>query len=357
MPNVPSMDKYYYKFYSQDILDDWKQVLQTSSDSWMFHDIDLCLFFEKSRQSVNKSLVIYNSNANQPVAVCPLFLHKQHQTAFYRPDKILLESFQDSGPAIIDKLSGKKRREVIRYIGDIIITIMKKEQINRCRIASASLSEFCLDPSNSFTNPWHEMRNSWQNEPVPCYYIDLQKDEEYLKNNLETRARTIIHKFEKNGECSVQKAAIQDLDIIYDLFLETSRRSGLPSHQKDNFEWFLNNNYYQHYIAFINKKPACVIRLAKYSNTAVYAAGFTANDFVKTEIGTFALWECLLEMKKQGVNHFELGIEEFQAAGSKGDNIAKFKRSFGGTLRYKFYSVYDRSGKVKKVAKKILDLL
>ena len=264
--------------------------------------------------------------------------------------------FRSSGPCIITTLNSKKRRELVQYIGDVLENIIQEKKIDICKVSSANLSEYCLLQSHSYTNPWHEFRSDWTNEAIAYYYLDLSCSTDIIKSNLETRARTIINKFEKITSVEIKKATEMDIDIIYNLFIQTSNRAGLPIHSKENFIWWLNFNYCEHYIAYVGGVPACVIRLLKYKNTALYSAGFTANDYVKHDIATYLLWQCIIMVKENGGIHFEIGIEEFKSVG-KWDNISKFKRSFGGVLRYKFNSVYERESIAKKALRKILNIL
>jgi hypothetical protein len=316
--------------------------------------MQLCNFIAASSNAKNRSAVYYNFNSNLPVAVCPLFVSTNKGRLQFSPSKKIAESFYASGPAIISSLKDKKRRELIQYIGEVIEAILQKEKISTCKLSSANLSEYCLTPDYSYTNPWHELRSIWKNEAAAYYYLNLNSSVEDLKLNLETRTRTIINTYEKNEACTIVKAGAEHIDTVYNLFLETLTRAGLPIHSKQNFLWWLSFEHAEHYIAYINQLPVCVIRLLRYKNTALYSAGFTATDFVKTDIATYLLWCCILQMKQSGAMHFELGAEEFNPIGSKGDNIAKFKRGFGGVLKYKFSSVYETETLFKKWLKKFL---
>ena len=351
------MDKYYWKPYSELAEKDWLSVIDNSPDAWVFHNMEACDFIARPSNAENRSFIVYNSNSNEPVAICPLHVYLVKYDRIYRKNKKKAESFGGSGPALSDKLGDNERREVIRFIGEVLIDFVRKEKIDSCTVSAANLSQFCLARENGYTNPLHELRNNWRNRCVAYYYLDLRKSEDQLKQNLETRARSIIQKFEKTDNLIIRKADINDVKLIYDLFVETSNRTGLTLQQKDRIEWFVQFSKADHYIAFIDSVPACVIRILKYENTALYDAGFTANDFIKTDIATYVLWYGILEIRKQNIEHFDVGSEYFEPPGNKPDNIAKFKRSFGGKLRYKFSSVFVNENIAKRFLKKITEVL
>jgi hypothetical protein len=332
-------------------------VTANSDDSWLFHDPNLSQLYALRDQAKNHSFLVYNSSNNKPVAIVPFYIYFFKWEKIYRIDKTYAKSYEHSGPAIIRQTNEKTRREIIQYIGREIEIICSKNKVNFCTLGSAPLSKRGLNSLYGHTNPWHEFRNDWKNIPQAFYYLDLSAPVEVLKANLETRTRTIINKFESNSEFKIRKADVNCLNDIYYLFLETYQRTGLPLHPKEEFEWLLNYEHANYYIAYNETKPVCVINVGVYENTGWYWSSHTSIDKMNSQIATYLLWYAILELKKRGVVHLDMGKQPFFPANSKEDSIAKFKRSFGGILRYIYEINLTKYNKVQQLLKFTMDRL
>jgi hypothetical protein len=343
--------KYIIKIYSADLKEDWIQVLSNSDDTWMFHDLELNLKYAESDNLVNHSFLLYDSSNLKPVALVPLFSHRQNFQKFYRIDKVQADSNYASGPAIIKSLNEKIRREIIQLIGARIEEICVTNSVDICTLGSGNLSKRALSNQFGFTNPWHEFRKSWENKTTVYYYLDLSLPVEKLKSQLEIRTRTVINKFEKETPFVIKEAGPDNYSDLYALYLKTRERTNQPLHSPERLNWFFNYKHACQFIAYTENQPACAINIAIYNDTGLYWNSFTDPDFIKSQIATYLLWYCILEAKKRGVMHFEVGTQEFRNPDSKEDGIAKFKRSFGGALRYKFQMQLTRYNKIQRVLK------
>lgn len=337
---------YYIKKYAPDTMKDWNIIYNSSDEIGVYYDARLSEIYAKRRKAQNESFIVYFPDKT-PAAICSLYFYVYDWRKFYRRNERTVESFFLSGPALANGLGEKKRRDIIYYIGMEIEKIILRLKADKCTVSTDPLCKRYIEINYSYTNPLHEFRGKWENIPIPYYYFDLTVTEEELLKNMEVRARSILKKAAEEKLFDVKIVQNSDMDNIWRLFIDTQKRVNMPYHPREELEWFLNYEYSTFYLATINNKPACAINIAVFRNTAQYWLSYTATEFMHTEVATYLLWHAIKEAKKNGVIHFNIGDQPFAAHGSKEDAIAKFKRSFGGELRYRFEMRYRRKTKLQ----------
>jgi len=352
-----SSEKYYIETLNESNSKHLELLFKNSNDIGFFHDIQLNAFYAKKDKAENNSFIIFNLNEKLPVLYCPLFINKIEYNKLYKRNKLIAQSYYTSGPVFYKKIGDKKKREILSFLNSYLIQLSELKKIDKITLSSSPLCKTNISVPQIYTNPLHELRGSWQNIPLAFYYLSLSKTEEDLLNNLETRTRTIITKFLNSNPFHIIKASDSNLNDYYSLYLKTQKRNNMPFHDIESFKWILNFKNSNCYIAYKNSIPACTINIGTFENTAIYWSSFTDETFLKDEIATYLLWFSIIESKRNGIEHFELGDQPFLERGNKFDTIASFKRSYGGELRYKFYSVFERKNKVKKLMSKIIDVL
>ncbi len=338
--------EYSFKIYTSELLADWKAVISNSDEAWLFHEPELVDFFCRINGSQNSSLLVYNSD-NKPVAVCPLsksiVRHKFNRTS------VKIESINMSGPALIKTFGEKKRRELLHAFADEFNALIKSNDCSYFSVASANLA-----PANiqAFVNPLLDIWG-FSDSPLPYYYMDLRQSKEDLLSKMETRTRTILKKTDLENQFEIKSATEPQLGDILEMAKQTKERfreSFNPS-IRQLYEYLIKSDYFKTLVAYINQKPACCIILCQYKNTGYYYHSFTATEFISTEIGTFLLWQGILQQKAEGVEHFDLGSNLFDPNNTKDVLISKFKRGFGGSLRYKFWLKKYQPGKLTELVR------
>lgn len=332
---------------SEETLTDWNRVVDKSSEVWVFHNLKLSDILAKRKNAVKKSFLIYNNN--QPVAICPLYFYSDDWVRYLFRNQRTLEAFYLSGPAIIDSLNEKKRREILYFIGTEIEGLMQEMKVDKCTIYSSPLSRRYLEMNFAFVNPLHEMRRGWRNMLVPYLYLNLSLSEQELLRKMETRTRSILTNPKDENGITMRPTIPSDLEAVWKLYAETHKRTNLPFFPKDDLEFFFNYEHSNFYIAEIKGQPVSVINILSHGNSGYFMSSYTDGDFLATEVATFLLWFACKEVKKKGILHLDLGDQPFAELGSKTDNIARFKRGYGSELRYRFRMQNFRQGPSDKL--------
>lgn len=348
------VSKYHYRLLTPDLRDDWMRVFQESGDVWLYHDLDVCQFVTKQKGARQHSLIIYQSKTTPPIplAICPLYAYSR-AGRFFR-SRPVLESIPHSGPAFLGCLGQKVRRELLHFLSRVLKDEMAVNGLTSCALSFAHLSEYGRTPPHFYANPLHELRDEWQNKPRAYYHLDLTKSQETLLSGMEVRCRTLLNKHQRESRISITKAGIEDRDIVHDLWAQAYNRVGLPYHPREDREWWLTNKHTDHYIAYVDKRPACVVRFTKFKGAAQLGGAYTAGEYLNTQVNTYAWWYAVMQLKNEGVTDLDLTHEDFSPLGSRADDIAKFKRSFGGELRYKYEMIWVRRSLVGKVVAVLL---
>jgi hypothetical protein len=341
---------YHTATLTQNLHTDWNYVISNSDETGLFHEIEMLDFLSKERNAENISFIVYD-NA-EPLAICPLYRYT-YKNVFGLTIKAL-NSFGSvgAGPAFIRGLGGKKRRQLFYFLSvhfkDLVV-------LYRCDVfftSVAILSKKYTEKPVPFVNPLLEMRG-FKDVSHPYYYLDLRETEENLLKKVEKRSRLIIKKYQDHSDICIKTATLDDFENAWSLCRETFRRNNLPLIQKNLFTDYYLCRYSRLFIAYKATVPICLINCGLYRNTGLYWTLYIADKFMSSGIGVFMLWNSILDAKKKGVEHFYLGPQLFWEIGSKEDRIARYKRAFGGELRYRFMVRYEREGRILALARKI----
>lgn len=112
-------------------------------------------------------------------------------------------------------------------------------------------------------------KNAVDIQPPDTTILDLSKSEDELLSAMKSKWRYNIHLAEKKG-VRIEKGSSQDIDVFYDLYLETSKRDGIAIHSK---------KYYQDLLELSEKKqkensssnPLVSLYIAKHENDTLAA--------------------------------------------------------------------------------------
>lgn len=335
---------YYFKLFTPDLADDWNNVAENSDEVWLFHELEVFTFFGNSTNAENISIIMYDKDS-LPVAICPLFKTKvKHK---FNIQTVKIESLNMSGPALINKFGDKKRREILLAFALEFKKLIKLHTCNFFLTASANLAKRNID---AYVNPLLDIQG-FSDRPRAYYYLDLRQSETELLSKMETRTRTILKKLDATNEFEIVCGTTAHIDDILFIAQQTKERFGetFDLNNKTLFNFLLQSKYFKTFIAYINNKPACCIVLSVYKNTGYYYYSYTTSEFIPSEIGTYLFWHAIKQAKNQGVEHFDIGTNLFSPDNVKDVLISKFKRGFGGTLKYKFWIQYTNTPKLMAI--------
>ena len=144
-----------------------------------------------------------------------------------------------------------------------------------------------------------------------------------------------IRKAKKKGVKIVASKKPDDIDILYQMQLETAKRHHFVPFSKKRlraeFEAFLKNDNVLLFKALINEKPITIAMFIYYGKEAVYHYSASTQKARKASASYLVLWEAIKEAQKRNIKRFNFwGVAP---EGQKRHRFAKlnhFKKGFGG---------------------------
>lgn len=164
------------------------------------------------------------------------------------------------------------------------------------------------------------------------WVVHLDKSEEELWANVHGKQRNIIRKAIRN-KVSIRQATENDLDVYYEMHMQTCAKNGLSPHPKEYFSliWnhFYPNNQAFILIAEVDGKAIAAQSFSMYKGIATYWTGASLEDAAKNGANAYLQWEAIKHFKELKFDFFENGWKSDEI-GTKSASISKFKGSFGG---------------------------
>lgn len=170
--------------------------------------------------------------------------------------------------------------------------------------------------------------------PYGSYIIDLNQSEEILWKNINRITRQNINTAKKNG-VYIREESVDNLDKIYNLILETFKRSKLSFMSYESLKKYIKGLGENGKILIAEYKDilqSCVIY--GFSNYCAYAIyGGNSSNMVEGA-NKLLHWEAMLMFKKIGVRQYDfMGARINPEKGSKAEAINSFKKRLGGKLK------------------------
>ncbi|NLM00854.1 MAG: peptidoglycan bridge formation glycyltransferase FemA/FemB family protein [Treponema sp.] len=182
-------------------------------------------------------------------------------------------------------------------------------------------------------------------QPSDTVLLNITQDEDTILANMKSKWRYNINLARKKG-VEVFKGSINDMDIFYELYNETSKRDGIALHSKNYYKSLMELSKNQNdikinlYIAsHEGEKLASIITL--FSKTeAVYLYGASSNK-KRNLMPTYLLqWNAILDAKNFGSKVYDFyGIPPTDDEKHPMHGLYKFKTGFGGKIIHRIGSV------------------
>jgi lipid II:glycine glycyltransferase (peptidoglycan interpeptide bridge formation enzyme) len=189
-------------------------------------------------------------------------------------------------------------------------------------------------------------------QPKQIFIININKDEDYILNEMKPKTRYNIKLAMKKG---VQIKLTEDLDNnekiekFLELVEKTGNRKGVNFHPRDYYRKMLKNissDNLKLYLAVYNNKVIAGALLVIYGEIATYLHG-ASSDRDRNVMAPFLLqWEMIKEAKKMGATKYDFGgvsIDEYdEERGRKWAGVTRFKQGFSKeTKPVEFSGSYD----------------
>jgi lipid II:glycine glycyltransferase (peptidoglycan interpeptide bridge formation enzyme) len=203
-----------------------------------------------------------------------------------------------------------------------------------------------VDPRDPATNtPPPGFRHGIQTiQPARTIVIDLSGDESDLLSRMKQKTRYNVRLAEKRG---VRVDVSQDIDLFYQLMLETGSRDQFGVHSLEYYhramDLFHPAGACELFIADYQEEPIAALMVFRHGNRAWYFYG-ASGDRRREHMPAYLLqWEAMRWARSYACQEYDLwGVPDLDLADlesqfmERGDGlwgVYRFKRGFGGDLR------------------------
>jgi lipid II:glycine glycyltransferase (peptidoglycan interpeptide bridge formation enzyme) len=177
--------------------------------------------------------------------------------------------------------------------------------------------------------------------PELTWVLDITQSEDAILKQMKKSTRYEVRRIEKSGIKVKQGNEKEDLDIFWDLHMETVRRHGFVPFARKTTEKELEifGKNVQIFSSYLDQEfySSSIILFDKYA--AYYHQGSSLPHKLPFSYAT--LWAGILEAKNRGCAEFNFwGVCEENQKSHPWFGLSKFKRGFGGAER-RFVHVHD----------------
>lgn len=176
---------------------------------------------------------------------------------------------------------------------------------------------------------------SKKSKPYQTIWLDLREDAEFLRKNLKQKWRNSLNKSEKSGLHLDLDETGASLEILLKRYMADRLQKGyagaspkmirsLSKHMIENKDFCLLNALDGDGAAAQNVVASILV--FKHGNSATYQVGWSGDYGRTTNAHYFLLWQACLNLKKCGVDYFDLGGVNDDGAAS----VKAFKSGLGG---------------------------
>ena len=165
------------------------------------------------------------------------------------------------------------------------------------------------------------------------FLLDLSKSEDTLLAEMKQKTRYNIRLATRQG-VSVRLGNIQDFDLLYRMYAETSVRDGFAIRNADYYHdaWgnFIQAGLAQPFIAQVNESPVAAVITYSYADTALYMYGMSREQHRKKMPNHLLQWEAIRWAKQQGCRTYDFwGAPESIDPEDPLWGLYRFKSGFG----------------------------
>jgi hypothetical protein len=286
-----------------------------------------------------KILFLVSSYETEIMAVTPLFVKSKFILKFIgSPLKGFYSDFM--GTAFVKGVSEDDKTKIIISVIDAV----KKIGSDYCEFRFKNGHY-----KNIFVNNGYELVKS------ETLIIETNISKQVLWDSLESRARNMIRKAEKNNIC-VEFIAHEFFDVsnYYKLLVDTfKRQKSVLHHPKDFFLSLLkekNSKYVFPVIAKLGEKTVSAAIILRYEKTLFYLSGVSTHEGNQLSANSLIQWKIINYASDNGFTFYDMG-------GLGIPSIDKFKMSFGGNRFEKIFFVKKSNlfKKIEPIAKLLLE--
>lgn len=274
--------------------------------------------------------------------------NKIWRLGIYNNEKVIVEAlvlkisakrgtflFIPHGPAVLDGLSVKDKKEILELILSYLRDIAKQERASFIRINP--LWERDEENKNIFKDLGFRPSPMHASSYEATWKLDLSVPEDKLLENMRKTARYLIKKTRANRDVKIVKSLDpKDIEIYQKLNKAVSKRQGfIPFSDeliKKEFEIFLRDNQALLLFGKYKDEIAAGAMIIFWHKIGFYHQAASLGKFAKFSIPYLLQWEAIKEAKKRGCLIYDfwgfVDPQKFSRHPWAGPSL--FKMGFGG---------------------------
>jgi lipid II:glycine glycyltransferase (peptidoglycan interpeptide bridge formation enzyme) len=270
-------------------------------------------WFEILSESYNVQLTFLITLSQSEIrAVTPLLVTKKTILKFVgSPLKGFYSDFM--GTAFIKGVPESEREDIIL---SVIVSVQKlKPDYSEFRFKAGRYEDI-------FVHHGYEVVHT------ATLFIKTDKTKDMLWEGMESRARNMVRKAEKNGiQVEFSKSSDFDVNEYHQILLDTFKRQNTPlRHPKEFFISLLkdgNAKYVIPVVARLGEEMVSAAIFLHYEDTLVYLSGVSTNKGNQLSASSLIQWKIISFASENKISTYDMG-------GLGIPSIDKFKMSFGG---------------------------
>jgi len=201
------------------------------------------------------------------------------------------------------------------------------------------ISDFPLEEGQQLIN--HLQERGWilsqdQIQFKNSFILDLKLDETHLLSNMKQKTRYNIRLAGKHG-VNIRVGDLVDLDLLYDLYAETSIRDGFIIREKGYYQsvWsrFIQSGIAEPLIAEVDNSPVAGVIIFRFGNKAWYVYGMSRDIHREKMPGYLLQWVAIQRAKRLGLKFYDFwGAPDEFLESDRMWGVYKFKEGLGGEV-------------------------
>jgi len=251
--------------------------------------------------------------------------------------------FIPHGPAVIEGLDTKDKKEVLELILIQLGDIAKAEKVSFIRVSPIFLKN--EENENIFSNLGFRL-SPIHMHPEVTWELDITPRDEDILMNMRKTTRYLIRQAEKNPDIQIIKSnKIEDFKLFWPVYLKTAKRHHFvvfsEKYLENEFKSFSDD---KEIMLFLGKYRGEVVSAAIFvfwQNICFYHHSGSLSKYNKIPVSYLLQWEAIKEAKNRGCKLYNFwGIapdikNELEAQKSKHPwaGLSLFKMGFSGSIK------------------------
>lgn len=183
--------------------------------------------------------------------------------------------------------------------------------------------------------------SGWQPSPEQIQFrntmiLDLRRSEDEILADMKQKTRYNVRLAGRRG-VEIREGSLEDLDLLYDIYAETSLRDGFVIRSRDYYQtaWgeFIEKGLAQPLIAEVESEPVAALIPYRFGERAWYLYGMSRDRHRKKMPNYLLQWEAIRWAKARGCTSYDLwGAPDSFDRSDPLWGVYRFKRGFRATV-------------------------